>query len=433
MRLLNYLAALLVASSIARAHEMPKSAVLLDLRSNHVEMELRLPIDRLQIALQHDGTGDPTPAAATLTDAARDRVEGYILGHIQATAPSGAPWSDRLLDLDRQQLDGNDDLIVHLSLTPPPGIPTNVFRLHYDVVTRELVTHGVLVSMRTDWRNGVSAGSPELLGPMSVRRTDMLIDRSSGSAWQGFRRIFRLGLDHIAEGTDHLLFLLTLLLPAPLLASGGRWHRTGTVGRSARRIAAIVTAFTVGHSLTLMLGALEIVQVPEPPIEVLIAASILVSAIHALRPIFPGREYLVAGFFGLIHGLAFATVIGELGLDRWALAGGIFGFNLGIETMQLAVVMATFPWLMILSTTGAYALFRIAGAGFAAVAAVGWMADRALGWSNPIDPAVDMLAAHSGWLVAGLAAASILGKALQMLARPRGPGSIEGQLMPEGR
>ena len=118
---------------------------------------------------------------------------------------------------------------------------------------------------------------------------------------------------HIAEGTDHLLFLLTLLLPAPLLASGGRWNRSAIIRQSLLHILGIVTAFTLGHSLTLALAGFGIVRTPSRPVEVLIATSILVLAIHALRPIFPGKEAAIAAFFGLIHGFAFASALSGLG------------------------------------------------------------------------------------------------------------------------
>ena len=410
----------LVLALPACAHEMPKSAVFLDFRSQGIEAELRLPVDRLQVALRHDGTGEDAPDAAAMLGGARARVAAYVLGHMQAATHAGAPWSARLLDLGEETTDEGEAVVARLALTPPDGAPADVVRLHYDVITRELVTHTALVSVRTDWRSGVAASAPELVGAVGARRTDLLVDRSGGSAWRGFRKIFALGVDHIAEGTDHLLFLLTLLLPAPLLAAKGRWAGPGTPGRSVLRVAKIVTAFTIGHSLTLLLGALGIVRVPEPPIEVLIALSILVSAVHALRPIFPGREFVVAGAFGLVHGLAFATVISELGLDRWGMALGILGFNLGIEAMQLAVVLATMPWLLLLSTTRAYPVARVLGAGFAAVAATGWVAERALGWPNPVDAVVDALAAHALWVVALFAAAAVLAKVAQAISQQRG-------------
>lgn len=397
----------------ALAHEMPKSTVFLDFRSDRVEAEIRLPIDRLQIAIRHDLTGQDAPDAVAMLGVARPRVESYILDHVKATNRQGASWSVRLLGL----LEDGDDLIAQLELKPSDNAPADVLRLHYDVITRELVTHAVLVSVRTDWKSGVASSAPELVGAMGVRRTDLLLDRSGGTAWRGFSKIFALGMGHIAEGTDHLLFLLTLLLPAPLLAARGRWIGPGTPGRSVVRVTKIVTAFTLGHSLTLLLGALAIVRVPEPPIEILIAASILISAIHALRPIFPGREFVVAGAFGLVHGLAFATVISELGLDRWGMALGILAFNTGIEAMQLAVVLAVLPWLLLLSTTRAYPAFRVLGACFAAVAAAGWMADRALGWANPIDPVVDALASHALWIVTLLAVAAVIARAAQAVSR----------------
>ncbi|MGI4943979.1 MAG: HupE/UreJ family protein, partial [Janthinobacterium lividum] len=293
----------------AFAHQMPKSAVLLDFRSHGVGAELQLPIDRLQVALHHDGSGLPAPGPADMLGAERNRVTSYVLSHVRASTRTGASWSIDVLGMDERTIDGDPDLVVRLDLMPPEGTAANVLDLQYDVITRELVTHSALVSVRTDWRSGVAPDSPELIGAVGIHTAHLIVDRSSGSAWRGFRSIFLLGMNHIAEGTDHLLFLLTLLLPAPLCVSGRRWATAGRPGRSILQVAKIVSAFTLGHSVTLLLGALELVHVPEPPIEVLIAASILVSAVHAMRPLFPGREYVVAAGFGLVHGLSFAVVL----------------------------------------------------------------------------------------------------------------------------
>jgi hypothetical protein len=217
------------------------------------------------------------------------------------------------------------------------------------------------------------------------------------SRWNGaqFVSLFHLGIRHIAEGTDHLLFLLVLLLPAPLLAFAGRWAGPASVRHSLLHILGIVTAFTIGHSITLMLSAANIVHVPESPIEVLIAVSILVSAIHALRPIFPGRESLIAAFFGLIHGLAFAATLSRLGLTHWQRIAGILAFNLGIETMQLAVVAAVLPSLLLLSRTRAYSIFRIGGALFATAASIGWIIDRTTPLTTHVDTVMNTLANHA--------------------------------------
>jgi hypothetical protein len=204
--------------------------------------------------------------------------------------------------------------------------------------------------------------------------------------------LFQLGMRHIAEGTDHLLFLLVLLLPAPL----------ARMRTSLGRTLSIVTAFTLGHSITLALAAFGVVHVPSRPIEVLIAVSIFVSAVHALRPIFPGREARIAAFFGLIHGLAFASTLGELGLGRWERLAGILSFNLGIETMQLAVVAATLPSLILMSRTRAYPWLRIGGALFAATASLGWIVERLLGLQSSVDIVVNELAHRSLWIAGAL-------------------------------
>lgn len=239
------------------------------------------------------------------------------------------------------------------------------------------------------------------VGSSSSSRIRAFLERSQ------FSSLVRLGMQHIAEGTDHLLFLLVLLLPAPLLAIGSRWQGVAGVRQSLIRIASIVTAFTVGHSLTLTLEAMNVLLVPGRPVEALIALSILVSAIHALRPIFPGKEAWIAGFFGLIHGLAFATTLDRLGLSRWDRVAGILAFNLGIEAMQLLVVALILPSLLLMSRTRTYPTLRIGGAIFAGVASSAWIAERVFGIQTPVDKLVNRVARTGIWGAAALFALSL--------------------------
>ena len=179
-----------------------------------------------------------------------------------------------------------------------------------------------------------------------------------------FSSLFRLGYAPHCRGHG------SLALPAGAAASGAAsclgpaLGRPSGVRQSLLRILGIVTAFTLGHSITLTLAAFNAVNVPSRPVEVLIAVSILVSAVHAWRPIFPGKEAWIAAFFGLIHGLAFAATLGRLGLARWDRVAGILAFNLGIEAMQMLVVAAILPSLMLMSRTRVYPILRIGGASF---------------------------------------------------------------------
>jgi hypothetical protein len=136
----------------------------------------------------------------------------------------------------------------------------------------------------------------------------------------------RLGAEHIATGFDHLCFVLGLVL---LVGSG-------------RRLLGTVTAFTVGHSVTLSLAALGVVAFPVRPIEVLIALSIYVLAVELARET-PGRlgrrPWAMASGFGLLHGLGFAGALAEVGLPAGDIPLALFAFNAGIEVGQVGFVL----------------------------------------------------------------------------------------------
>ena len=129
----------------------------------------------------------------------------------------------------------------------------------------------------------------------------------------------------------------------------------------------VVTAFTAGHSLTLIAAALGWVSVPGAPVEVLIAASVGVAAVHAIRPLAARGEVLVALGFGLVHGPAFAGILADLGIDGSASVLSRLAFNVGIELANLTCVAAVFPSLYLLSRTRFYPAVRLAGATFGAI------------------------------------------------------------------
>jgi HupE / UreJ protein len=139
----------------------------------------------------------------------------------------------------------------------------------------------------------------------------------------------------------------------------------------------IVSAFTVGHCLTLAIAGFGWLKLPNQPVEILVAVSVLVSALHAMRPLFAGKEIYIAGGFGLIHGLAFASTLTEFGFTSWYMALTILAFNLGIEVMQLVVVGLAVPWLILLSCTPVYTPFRWTVAIVSAFVALDWIGSRA--------------------------------------------------------
>ncbi|MGH7300607.1 MAG: HupE/UreJ family protein [Candidatus Rokuibacteriota bacterium] len=184
---------------------------------------------------------------------------------------------------------------------------------------------------------------------------------AGGAGPAGRLGFFRLGMEHILTGYDHLFFLAALLL------GGGGWLA----------LLKIVTAFTLAHSLTLGLATLGLVSVSARLIEPLIAASIVWVAIENLVPRERASRRWMVGFgFGLIHGLGFAEVLQPLALPPGALARALFGFNLGVETGQALVIALTVP--LVLWARGVPWHGRAARGASLAVALVGtvWLVER---------------------------------------------------------
>jgi hypothetical protein len=200
------------------------------------------------------------------------------------------------------------------------------------------------------------------------------LGRDTGSPFVAF---VREGVHHILVGTDHLAFLLCLLLPATLVRRDGAWTATAGLGASLRPVLGIVTAFTLAHSLTLSLAALGWVTPASRWVESAIAASVLLAALNNVRPVVERRTWLVAFGFGLVHGFGFAGALGELGLPADARLAALVGFNAGVELGQLATVAAVLPLLYLLSRRLAYArvVLPLASLAIAGVAA-SWCWER---------------------------------------------------------
>jgi hydrogenase/urease accessory protein HupE len=198
------------------------------------------------------------------------------------------------------------------------------------------------------------------------------LDHATGAAAGSVLRRFGLaGVEHILGGFDHLLFLVALLL----------------LGGSPRRLLLMVSAFTVGHSITLSVAALALVIPPARLVEPAIALSIVcVGADNLLarggRDI---RPWFALGF-GLIHGFGFAGALREMGLPARALAWSLFSLNLGVEVGQLVVVVVVAAVLRVVTARNERAGRRLAFAGSLAVAAAGafWFIQRVFFFSGGI-------------------------------------------------
>ena len=199
------------------------------------------------------------------------------------------------------------------------------------------------------------------------------------SAARQFLSYGREGVWHIWIGYDHILFLLSLLLPAVLLRERRHWTPVTRFRDAFWDVFKIVTSFTVAHSITLSLAALGVISLPTRLVESAIAASVVLAALNNLAPLVGGGRWMVAFAFGLVHGFGFASVLAELGLPREALVLALVGFNLGVEAGQLCIVAAFLPLAYLLRASWFYRRVVLIGGSIAIVAvAMIWLLERAL-------------------------------------------------------
>lgn len=208
------------------------------------------------------------------------------------------------------------------------------------------------------------------------------------STWREFMDYVQEGVWHIWQGYDHILFLISLLLPAVVWRNQRRWYPVLRFKTAFVEVLKIVTAFTFAHSITLSLAVLGYINLPSRWVESIIAASVLLAALNNIYPIVLRRIWVAAFMFGLIHGLGFANVLIDLGLPKATLAIALLGFNLGVELGQFAIVGLFLPVAFTMRETWLYQRISIGiGSWVIAIIAVFWLVDRSLGlgWAGVID------------------------------------------------
>ena len=213
-----------------------------------------------------------------------------------------------------------------------------------------------------------------ILSPSSPR----WIEPPAPSALATFRTFVGQGLWHVWIGYDHLAFLILLLLPSVLRSVGNGWRQAGGFKETSADLLRIITAFTVAHSITLGLAATGRVHVPARPIEVAIAASIVIAGLLNLFPRAARARLGLAFGFGLVHGFGFANALAELGSHGSRLVPTLAGFNVGVELAQLTLVLILLPLLLKARVSSFYsARFMPAASLAAAMAGAAWLAARA--------------------------------------------------------
>ena len=358
------LAALCAGNACAHKPSDSYLSLSMDNKSVHGQWDIALRDLDFAIGLDSDGNGELSWEEVRSKHA---EIAAYALSRLKLQ--SGGRACD--ITPGRQMLDDHTDgaytVLMFDAVCPEITALAVEYSLLFDVDPQ----HKGLLKLT----NQQGIVSTAIFSPDTARQEFKLADASK---WQQFTDYVQHGVWHIWIGFDHILFLLSLLLPAVLVPRDQRWEAGTSFKASAIDVLKIVTAFTLAHSITLTLAALQYIALPSRWVESAIAASVILAALNNLFPLFQGKRWVVAFAFGLIHGFGFASVLSDLGLPQSALLLALLGFNLGVEIGQLSIVAVFLPLSFALRKTWAYrrVVFSAGSAAIALVAAV-WLVERA--------------------------------------------------------
>ncbi|MGB6310807.1 MAG: HupE/UreJ family protein, partial [Steroidobacteraceae bacterium] len=314
--------------------------------------------------LDHDGDGKVTWGELM---SSQNALQVYVQGHLRLAGADGpCPMHFSPVEVN----DRVDGTYLWLPFIAHCGGTLKRLSIEYTVLDVQDPSHRGLLTL--------SAGDEAqtaVLGGVSAAR---LFELDHPSPWSAFMEYLRAGIWHIWSGIDHLLFLLSLLLPAVLVRRQNRWEAVPMAAPAFAGIVKVVTAFTLAHSITLSLAAFDVIRLPGRLTESVIAASIIVAALNNVFPRVTEGRWRIAFAFGLLHGFGFASVLAEMGLPKGARLVSLVAFNLGVEAGQLAVVLAVMPLAYLLRSTAFYrrALMPWGSSAIATLALV-WLVQRA--------------------------------------------------------
>jgi hypothetical protein len=355
----------LMVCTAASAHKPSDSYLVLDVAGNNVTGQWDIALRDLDVAigLDQDGNGALTWDEVR---ARQDAISAYALSRL-ALASGGAPCP---LHVTALLLDDHSDgayavLRLQASCAGNITVLDANYRLLFDIDPQ----HKGLLRLSARGQTSTAIFTPD--SPQQALQVE------GASRWRQFGDYVAHGVWHIWIGFDHILFLLSLLLPAVLVHGAAGWQGRGTFRASLIEVLKVVTAFTLAHSVTLTLATLGVVALPSRVVESAIAASVVLAALNNIWPVFERRRAVVAFAFGLIHGFGFASVLLDLGLPQAALLLSLVGFNVGVEMGQLAIVAVFLPLAFAARRTSVYRrVVLVGGSSVITLIALVWLFER---------------------------------------------------------
>ena len=341
----------LLLASLAHAHKPSDSYLTLraETGTGNVTARWDIALRDLDYVLQLDRDTNGELTWGEVRQRTED-ISRYATAHLQlATGDKECPWETTApLQLEHH----SDGTYAVLSLVAHcPNLDAGL-KAHYSLFFDVDPSHRGLVQwIAPGAATGGTAAQALIFGTESSEQSLAL---QPTGAWQTLRQYLVDGVWHIWIGYDHILFLLSLLLPAVLVRRGNQWQGVERLPTAVKEVLKVVTAFTLAHSITLTLAALQVISLPSRLVESTIAASVVFAALNNLKGTIESWRWVMAFCFGLIHGFGFASVLADLGLPQNALVLALVGFNGGVEVGQLAIVCVFLPLAFFMRRTSFY-------------------------------------------------------------------------------
>lgn len=364
----------ILGHSSAFGHNLGQSYTYLRIYDDKITGRFEIILDDLNRALSRDGAG--TPITEENLDEHMAEIHEYYRANVRFTADGEQiPY----------QFTGYDTLkaktlfvLLDFNLMENQTTP-DLIDVEYSAIFDVEPTHTGMLLIEQYWRGNIfnNESRPSLV--FSATNRSQQLDLSNYTMFSGFMGVVKLGIKHIWLGIDHILFLIALILPAAMIRRGNIWEPVTEFRSALFYVVKIVTLFTIAHTMTLSLAAFSVIDLPSRLVESVIAISIAIAAIDILFPIFKKKIAWVVFIFGLFHGFGFASVLSHLGVLGEHMALSLFGFNLGVEIGQVAVILVIFPVLYMIRN---YAFFPRIILRFGAVVLIAlstfWFLERAV-------------------------------------------------------
>lgn len=365
------IALFIMLSQNVLAHGLGQSYVFFSFDDNKVSGRYEITIADLNDALSLQL---PTNKTTTIEDVQPhfEAIRQYYLSNTSIDIGNGPEFDKFSLST----FEPAQFLVLPFEFTGLPELPQKI-EIRYEILFDINTEHRGFAVVEHDWRSGTFGDETNIALVFSPSERIKTLDLSESTVFTGFIEMLKLGVHHIWEGIDHVLFLLALLLPAVVYREQKQWLARENFKESLIYVVKIVTVFTLAHTITLSAATLNVVSLPSRLVESIIAISIAFAALDILHPLFRNKIWITIFIFGLFHGFGFASVMQDYTVPNSYITYALLGFNIGVELGQLAIILVVFPLLYLLRGTVFYKQYILKiGAVLLIIVSMYWFIER---------------------------------------------------------